>query len=108
MIKLDNPVWHSLSEAHKDFSLNYENVKFYHPDYCPFGGFESNDNISHQLDEYSGLISNFFIVGNKPQFSNKLILKNELVCLQMIIENKIDIEIREILSCLIMLMKMNY
>ena len=30
--RLDNPVWYSLSETHKDISINYYNAKFYHPD----------------------------------------------------------------------------
>lgn len=30
--KLDNPVWYSLSETHRDISINYHNIKFYdHP-----------------------------------------------------------------------------
>jgi ribosomal protein S18 acetylase RimI-like enzyme len=93
--KLDNPVWYSLSETHKDFSINYKNSKFYAPDYCPFGAFESENGISNQIDEYSKLIDSFFIVGNEPKLSEKTILKNELVCLQMIIEGVIDLEIRE-------------
>jgi GNAT superfamily N-acetyltransferase len=93
--KLDNPVWYSLSETHKNFSINYKDSKFYAPDYCPFGAFESENEISSQIDEYSKLIDSFFIVGNKPTFSEKIILKNELVCLQMIIETVIYLEIRE-------------
>ena len=38
--KLDNPVWFSLSETHQSFAVDYGSVKFYHPEYCPFGGFE--------------------------------------------------------------------
>ena len=41
--KLDNPVWHSLSETHKNFSIVYIHLKFYGPDYCPFGGFENGN-----------------------------------------------------------------
>ena len=26
--KLDNPTWHSLSETHKDFAIDYGDVKF--------------------------------------------------------------------------------
>ena len=43
--KLDNPVWYSLSEAHNDISINYHNVKFYDPAYCPFGGFIEINNV---------------------------------------------------------------
>ena len=31
--KLDNPTWYSLSETHKDFAVEYEGIKFYHPDW---------------------------------------------------------------------------
>jgi len=93
--KLDNPVWYSLLETHKNFSIVYKDLKFYDPDYCPFGGFESEDDIPAQIDEYSKLIDSFFVVGEKPKFSEKITLKNELVCLQMIVENRIDLESKE-------------
>jgi len=93
--KLDNPVWYSLSETHKDISINYHNVKFYDPVYCPFGGFIENNNVASQIDEYSKLINHFFVVGEKPLFSGKILLKNELICLQMILEKRIEINIVE-------------
>jgi GNAT superfamily N-acetyltransferase len=93
--KLDNPVWHSLSECHKDFAVNYDSIKFYHPYYCPFGGFEKSDCIADHMYEYSLLVDNFFIVGEKPKLPDKVKLKAEIVCLQMIIQNKIGIEINE-------------
>jgi ribosomal protein S18 acetylase RimI-like enzyme len=94
-MKLDNPVWYSLSETHQNFAVNYPNVKFYHPDYCPFGGFEEARDISKYMDEYAMLAPNFFIVGEKPTLSDHLIINTELICLQMIIGESIDIEIKE-------------
>ena len=91
--KLDNPVWFSLSETHQSFAVDYGSVKFYHPDYCPFGGFEKSDAIS--IDEYSMMVDNFFIVGEKPELSNQLQSNKELVCLQMIVYNPIDIAIND-------------
>jgi GNAT superfamily N-acetyltransferase len=93
--RLDNPVWNSLSESHQNFAINYDNIKFYHPDYCPFGGFEKAKNISAHIDEYSTMCGNFFVVGEKPELSNQLTLKKELLCLQMVCTDKIDIEIEE-------------
>ena len=61
--KLDNPVWHSVCETHKEYALTYNSTKFYHPDNCPFGGFKKNNKISIEADKYSSLIDNFFIVG---------------------------------------------
>ena len=93
--KLDNPVWYALSEAHQNFSINYDGIKFYHPDYCPFGGFNATENISKNIYEYSKLVDNFFVVGDKPELSNLLQLKKELVCLQMIMHDKIDTIVKD-------------
>ena len=91
--KLDNPVWHSLSETHKKFSIAYEHLKFYTPTHCPFGAFDVNGDMWLELEEYAKLTDNFFIVGKKPSLSNRIFLKNELVCLQMVVENKIKLDL---------------
>ncbi|MBW4359125.1 GNAT family N-acetyltransferase [Flavobacterium taihuense] len=88
--KLDNPVWYSISETHKDFGIDYGTIKFYHPDYCPFGGFTAFDNMDDSISQYAKLVNNFFIIGQKPIVPNNLKLKNELICLQMIIYNKVE------------------
>jgi len=88
--KLDNPVWHSLSETHKNISINYHNIKFYYPAYCPFGGFIDDNNVAAPIDEYSRLTDNFFVVGEKPPHTSKIFLRKELTCLQMILEKRIE------------------
>ena len=93
--KLDNPVWHSLSETHKDISIDYPHVKFYDPAYCPFGGFIESNDISTQIDQYSKLTDNFFIVGKQPLLPGRISLKKELICLQMVLEKKIETAIGE-------------
>jgi GNAT superfamily N-acetyltransferase len=93
--KLDNPVWHSISETHKDFGIDFGTIKFYHPDYCPFGGFMATDNMENSISEYAKLANNFFIIGQKPIVPDNLKLNNELICLQMIIYNKIEGKIEE-------------
>jgi ribosomal protein S18 acetylase RimI-like enzyme len=93
--KLDNPVWHSLSESHHRFAIDYNTVKCYLPDYCPFGGFIEIDNTYAAIPEYSKLVDNFFLVGDKPVLPYSLKLNNKLVCLQLLIVNKIDLEIKE-------------
>ena len=93
--KLDNPVWYSLSEQHRHFAMEYEHIKFYHPDYCPFGGFQPPGDISGAMADYSLLADNFFIVGERPPVADSLKLKNELVCLQMIAGNKAGAAITE-------------
>jgi GNAT superfamily N-acetyltransferase len=93
--KLDNPVWYSLVESHRAFSLNYNFLKCYHPDYCPFGGFEAYHDISKALVDYAEKTPSFFIVGEKPTLPNELEIKKELICLQMTINDKINLPITE-------------
>lgn len=93
--KLDNPVWFSLSETHQIFTVDYGSIKFYHPDYCPFGGFEKRNAIAKAIDEYSTMVDNFFIVGEKPELSNLLKLNKEVICLQMIVYEPIAITIND-------------
>lgn len=91
--KLDNPVWYSLTENHQEFSVDYGTTKFYHPDYSPFGGFIDVENSSMATQEYSTLIDNFFIVGKKPEIADTVKIAKELVCLQMVINGKIQLPI---------------
>lgn len=93
--KLDNPVWFSLNETHHQFAVGYTNIKFYHPDFCPFGGFEKNENISRGINDYSSMTDNFFVVGERPELPQKLKMNKELVCLQMVIVNKIHVDATE-------------
>jgi ribosomal protein S18 acetylase RimI-like enzyme len=93
--KLDNPVWHSLNESHKDFSLDYEGFKFYSPEVCAFGGFINPEDSERALDQYAALIDSFYVVGEQPEFGNKLVLNKYLVCLQMLLEKPIVLEVVE-------------
>ena len=90
--KLNNPVWYSLSETHEAVAINYEGIKFYQPDYCPFGGFDKSAAISAYLDEYAAMLDDFYIIGEKPEISDQLQIQKEVVCLQMIIDKPIAIE----------------
>lgn len=89
--KLDNPVWFALSETHQAFAVAYKGVKFYHPDYCPFGGFDTHEPVSSQLEAYAARCDPFFIVGNEPLFSGHLAIKKELICLQMVLYNQLHL-----------------
>lgn len=88
--KLDNPVWNSLSETHASFAIDYGATKFYNPEYCSFGGFTEPESISNAANQYSQLTENFFVVGEKPELPHSLKIAKELVCLQMVIDKKID------------------
>ena len=95
--KLDNPVWHALQETHREHALDFGNIQFYHPDYCPFGGFEQRGNISDGIEKYAAHCDNFFVVGEKPSVPRSLELTNELVCEQMVINTTINVESAEII-----------
>lgn len=91
--KLDNPVWHSLSESHRQLAIDYTAMKFYQPAYCLFGGFEEPVTEYRYSAQYEKLTSNFFIIGEKPLLPDALMIKKELVCLQMVLHNKIDLPV---------------
>lgn len=91
--KLDNPVWYSLSESHKEYAITYDDTLFYDPEYCPFGAALNTKKSSNAIAHYFKLSSNFFIVGEKPEIPAHLKIENELVCLQMIIWEPINIPI---------------
>lgn len=91
--KLDNPVWNSLSETHQEFAIDYNGTKFYNPDYCAFGGFTELETTLEATNQYSALGENFFVVGEKPEIADSLKIVKELVCLQMILHEKIELPI---------------
>jgi N-acetylglutamate synthase-like GNAT family acetyltransferase len=96
--KLDNPVWHSLNEAHSEFSVEYDDIRFYQPAYCPFGGFVAPNTTSTGINRYSLLTNSFFVVGDRPVFTNKVQLKKELVCNQMLLKEEFDFVVSEFIT----------
>ena len=95
MTKLDNPTWHSLNETHKEFGVDYGSMKFYRPEYCPFGGFVNIDETEAGIEQYTSLTNDFYVVGDMPEFNAKVRFNKELVCVQMVLDKRIDIEISE-------------
>lgn len=93
--KLHNPVWHSLNEVHKNYGVDCEGIKFYLPEYCRFGGSIEGVDSMQGLNEYSNLINNFYMVGNKPNFSNLLRINKQIFCNQMILKEVVDVQIEE-------------
>jgi GNAT superfamily N-acetyltransferase len=91
--KLDNPVWHSLNECHKDFALEFEGFKFYSAEVCAFGGFINLAGSERALNQYAALIDSFYVVGERPEFGNNLVLNKNLVCLQMFLAKPINLEV---------------
>ena len=88
--QLDNPVWFALSETHAGYSISHANIKFYHPEYCPFGAITAADDLAGALQEYSTCCHQFYIVGQKPNVPSSLHLRKQLVCLQMVIDRNIS------------------
>lgn len=88
--KLDNPVWNAASEVHSQFALDFNGTKFYNPDYCPFGGFIDLESTKEATFQYLSLTDNFFVVGSQPSLPDSLKIAKELVCLQMVVSQKID------------------
>jgi GNAT superfamily N-acetyltransferase len=94
-LKLDNPAWHSLNETHRSFAIGENEIKFYHPDICPFGGINSKDADLISFLKIHPELNSFFVIGDKPQGSPGLIIEKELVCLQMICSVPIKMEFTE-------------
>jgi ribosomal protein S18 acetylase RimI-like enzyme len=93
--KLDNPVWYSLAESHKKLDLIYNKTHFYNPDYCAFAAFNEKPNNGEDLVAYAKLVPSFYIFGKKPNIPNSLQLKDELLCLQMIVRDRIVIPYKD-------------
>jgi len=98
--KLDNPAWHALTETHKQFGIEYPNIKFYDPDYCAFGGLDTTADIGSGISQYAALTNEFFVIGHKPELPKGHIIKKELVCLQMVSETQINIDVIEEITLL--------
>jgi len=93
--KLNNPAWHSLNETHSSFAIGNNEIKFYQPAICSFGGINSeNPDLISFLKIHSQLTS-FFIIGERPPTSSDLVIEKELICLQMICQAPIKSEYTE-------------
>ena len=93
--KLDNPAWHSLNETHGSFAIGNDEIKFYKPSICPFGGINTKQaDLPSFLNIYNELNS-FFVIGEKPQTSADVIIEKDLVCLQMTCAAPIKIDYTE-------------
>lgn len=93
--KLDNPAWHSLNETHQSFAIGDDEIKFYQPLVCPFGGINSKhpDLISFFKKHLE--LNSFFIIVDKPIETPGLVLEKELVCLQMVCSIPIKMQFTE-------------
>ncbi|WP_136481364.1 tRNA (adenosine(37)-N6)-dimethylallyltransferase MiaA [Cognatitamlana onchidii] len=87
---LDNPVWFALTEKQQDPCLKLNKLKFYAPEYAPFGAFIGPQDSTAAIESYSKLIDTFYIVGNKPKVPAHFKEPVKYIGLQMINYNKIN------------------
>ncbi len=84
--KLNNPVWYSLNETHKNIALDIDGMKFYKPEFCSFGCFINTNNTEKAMRTYSKLVDGFYIVSKTiPKHPNNLILQKAVSCEQMVL-----------------------
>ncbi|MGG8497363.1 GNAT family N-acetyltransferase [Tenacibaculum sp. TC6] len=83
--KLSNPVWNALNETHKKFVIDYDGVRFYKPEICPFGAFMNLNKTKEAINYYAKLTDSFFIVGNEPVHDSRVFLNKTVPCEQMIV-----------------------
>lgn len=92
--KLDSPVYHSLTEYHQKFCLQFGNSIFYHPEVASFGG--SLKPVSEkEVLEYGKLCDDFLIFGAKPDLGNNTTELSQLVCDQYVLEIQIKIDLQQ-------------
>lgn len=92
---LDNPVWNALHQTHKAYGNSEKTVKFYNPAYCPFGAISNNEQSPDDIATYATIANDFFVVGEQPDLPKGVVLKNELVCDQMITYQPIEMTYTE-------------
>lgn len=95
---LKNPVWHALQETHQKWCLEFNGVKFYNPEICPFGAFEDETLTTKALNEYARLTDKFFLVSENqnPTFDENIIkLEQKIEGCQMVLKELIPTEITE-------------
>jgi GNAT superfamily N-acetyltransferase len=96
--KLKNPVWYSLKETHKKFTIEYDGVHFYQPDICIFGAFFDESKTAKALNEYAKIADKFFLVSETKTpiiDANYVLLEKKIDGCQMVLENLVDLEITE-------------
>ena len=97
-LTLKNPVWYALEEVHEKFLIDYNGVKFYDPEVCPFGAFQDSDKTASALNEYAKLTDSFFLVSeNKaPTFDENLVVfDRKIESVQMLLNTLKEAEITE-------------
>lgn len=90
---LDNPVYAALTQTHAAFAEQQLDFLGYNPAVCPFGCITTALNKVAGIDTYGSEIERFFCVGEQPQLSENMLIKQELTCDQMVLETPIELPI---------------
>ncbi|MCM5662469.1 GNAT family N-acetyltransferase [Galbibacter mesophilus] len=96
--QLKNPVWHSLKETHKHFSIQFDGVQFYKPEICTFGSFFDETKTKNASNEYVKTSEEFFFVSEKHTpiiDDSKILLKKKIDGCQMVLKQLPEIQITE-------------
>lgn len=96
--KLQNPVWYSLNETHKNIAIKYDGVQFYDPDICPFGAFNDHLKITAAINEYAKLTDSFFLVTENeiPIYDTNIVsFDKKIEGCQMVLHDLIEVKITE-------------
>lgn len=97
-IQLQNPVWFSLAETHKKFAIEYDGVRFYHPEVCPFGAFLDESKTVNASNEYLKTTDSFFYVSEHkiPEIDgSKVSLVRKIDGCQMVLAQQTNVPITE-------------
>lgn len=95
---LQNPVWYALTETHQKFVVEYNDVKFYHPEICPFGAFKDASKTKDALTAYSKLTDSFFLVtenGIPTLDTNHVVLDRKIEGCQMVLDRLVEVNTKE-------------
>ncbi|MHB0754135.1 GNAT family N-acetyltransferase [Polaribacter sp. M15] len=90
--KLKNPVWYSLKETHKKFSVNFDSVKFYNSEILSFGAFIDRSKTEVATNDFVENAANFFFVSEDKTpilKSSKVVLKQKIEGCQMVLDRSI-------------------
>lgn len=94
--KLQNPTWYALLETHKNWCLEFNDVKFYNPEICPFGAFTDASKTAEALNEYAKLTDRFFLVSeneNPTWNEDVVVLDKKIEGCQMVLDSLVDEDI---------------
>jgi GNAT superfamily N-acetyltransferase len=88
--KLDNPAWHSLTEAQSHFALGNEALKCYRKDIVSFTACKQADTKTLcGLDEWTAIDESFFIIGDMESLPSNYITERIITCVQMVCDQPV-------------------